>query len=392
MSALGDNHIGARVKAQRRLARLSQRQLAERLPYSYSLLNQVECGARRATDDFVSAVADVLGIEESLLTDTYDRGSRQDRGSAVIGPIREVLDSYDLEPLPGLAHRPIEVLAYEADRICQLVRSAHLRNAAKALPQVISELTGLVWTTPNTLVWKALASSYRTAHDIALKLGHADLSRVALDRMYWAAERASDPCLAAIRQYKRALLYKTGGHSTGLRLIAEGHRLLEGEKSREAWAVAGQLHLGASALAARAGEERMVVAHLHAARSFADRVGGEAPDIHWLSFGNRNADLHAFGAAVAMEQYDDALSQARLIRLPQSTSTSRRARFLIDRARVELETGHTEASLKHVAEARRAAPEQIRNHPDTRETISRLVHLSRRTPDSLGHLARWVGV
>lgn len=70
MPASDDDQTGIRVRQQRRLAHLSQRRLADRLPYSYSLLNQVECGARRATPDLVSAVADVLGIDAALLTGT----------------------------------------------------------------------------------------------------------------------------------------------------------------------------------------------------------------------------------------------------------------------------------------------------------------------------------
>ncbi|MFJ4769401.1 helix-turn-helix domain-containing protein [Streptomyces uncialis] len=387
-----DDPTGARIKEQRRLAHLSQRQLADRLPYSYSLLNQVECGARRATGDFIEAVADILGIDAALLTGANPDGVRPGGIAAVVAPIREALDIYDLEPLYGPDPRPADVLSAEADRVCQLVRAARLRKATSILPDVITELTCLAWASPATSVWQALASTYRTAHDITLKLGHPDLSQVALDRMYWAAERASDPHFAAVRQYKRALLYKAGSHGVGLRLIAEGLQLLEGETTREALAVSGQLHLGASALAARAGQYGLVDTHLASARGLAARVGGEAPEVHWLSFGNRNTDLHTFGAAVAMRHYDDALSQARSMQVPPSTLTSRRARFLVDRARAEMETGHPDASLRHLAQARRAAPEQTRYYPGTRETISGLVHLGRRMPDSLGHLARWVGI
>lgn len=64
--------------------------------------------------------------------------------------------------------------------------------------------------------------------------------------------------------------------------------------------------------------------------------------------------------------------------LPASVPTSRRAHFLIDRARSEMETGRTDAALKSLFAARRAAPEQTRYHPGARETISGLVHLSGR--------------
>lgn len=86
-------------------------------------------------------------------------------------------------------------LVLDADRLCQEVRATHLRKAARALPNVIGDLT-LATTTPTTETWRALASVYRTAHDIAVKSGFPDLAVVALDRMGWAAGRASDPCLA----------------------------------------------------------------------------------------------------------------------------------------------------------------------------------------------------
>ncbi|MFG3021369.1 helix-turn-helix domain-containing protein [Streptomyces sp. NPDC048254] len=68
MSTLDDNHTGARIKEQRRLARLTQRQLADRLPFSYALLNSVECGLRPATADFVAACAKALNIDVTVLT------------------------------------------------------------------------------------------------------------------------------------------------------------------------------------------------------------------------------------------------------------------------------------------------------------------------------------
>ncbi|MFE7566746.1 helix-turn-helix domain-containing protein [Streptomyces sp. NPDC057539] len=394
MPAPADDHTGARIKEQRKLARLTQRQLADRLPYSYSLLNQVECGARPATADFVAAVAHALRVDVSVLTgQPYVTDLQQDRLAVLVRPIREALDLYDLGANPELALRPTALLVTAADHVCQDVRATHLRKAARSLPGLIAELTHVAWSGPSTEVWRALASAYRTAHDIAVKLGYFDLSTVALDRMDWAAARASDPVLAAIRQYKRALGYhKVGARIVGQRLIASGHSLLAPESSREALVVAGQLHLGASAVAARAGDAPAVAAHIKAASELAKRVGGEARDVHWLSFGRTNVKLHEMGASVEMRQYDKALVQARKIKLHPSTLTSRRARFLVDWAFVEMETGHSDAALKHIVEARQTAPEQTRYHPEARETISGLVRKARTTPDSLGHMAAWIGL
>jgi transcriptional regulator with XRE-family HTH domain len=382
-----DDHTGARIREQRRLARLTQRELADRLPYSYSLLNQVECGARPATADFVAAVAHALQVDVTILT------GQRDRLAELVRPIREALDLYDLGVNPDLHARPPAALIAEADRLCAEVRATHLRNAARALPDAIAELTHTAWSAPSTALWQALASTYRTAHDITVKLGYYDLSAVALDRMAWAAERASDPCLGAVRQYMRALVYfREGEYTIGQRLIASGHGIVTAtEPTREALAVTGQLHLGASVIAARARQTSTVIGHITEARQIAKRIG-DASDIHWLSFGPANVALHRMSAAVEMRHYDAALKQSRRIQLPPSLATSRRAHFFIDRARTEMETGHTEAALRSLVDARHAAPEQTRYHPGARETISGLVHLSRRTPDTLNHMAAWVGL
>jgi transcriptional regulator with XRE-family HTH domain len=394
MPTLDDDHTGTRIREQRKLARLTQRQLADRIPYSYALLNSVECGLRPATSDFVAAVAQALRIDVTTLTgQPYVTELQRDRLAELVRPIREALDLYDLGANPDLPVRPPAVLVGEADRLCAEVRATHLRNAACALPGVIAELTHSAWASPSTELWQALASTYRTAHDITVKLGYYDLSAVALDRMAWAAERASDPCLGAVRQYMRALVYfREGEYTIGQRLVTSGHSIVgQATESREALAVAGQLHLGGSVIAARARNVTAVVDHISEARKIAGRIG-DASDIHWLSFGPANVSMHRMSAAVEMGLYDTALTQARKIRLAPSVATSRRAHFLIDQARTEMETGHTDAALDHLVQARRAAPEQTRYHPGARETIRGLVHSARRTPDTLTYMASWVGL
>ncbi len=394
MPSLDDDHTGTRIKEQRRLARLTQRQLAAQIPFSYSLLNQVECGARPATIDFIAAVARALRIDVTTLTgQPYVTELQQDRLAALVRPIREALDLYDLGANPELTVRPAGQLVAAADDLCRMVRATRLRNAATALPGVIAELTTAAWATPSAALWQALGSTYRTAHDISVKLGYYDLSSVALDRMEWAAARASDPVLAAVRQYMRALVYfREGDNGIGLRLVSSGQTILgQAERGWATTAVSGQLHLGASVIAARARDRDVADSHLAEAAALAEQTG-DASHVHWLSFGPANVALHRMSAAVEMRHYGNALAQARDIQLPGSLATSRRAHFLIDRARSEMETGASEAALGTLVEARRAAPEQTRYHPGARETISGLVHAARRTPDTLSHMAAWVGL
>jgi transcriptional regulator with XRE-family HTH domain len=390
----GDEHIGARIAHHRKRAGLTQRGLAQKIPYSYSLLTQVESGHKPASPDLVATVAQALSIDVTALTgQPYMTELQQDRLAELIRPIREALDLYDLGPDPDIRPRSASQLIEAAEHLCLLVRATKLHKAALDLPDTIAEITAAAHLTHSSELWAALASTYRTAHDVAVKLGYYDLSTVALDRMDWAAARASDPLLAAVRQYMRALVYfREGEYTIGQRLVASGHSLLDQAPiTRQRLAVAGQLHLGASIIAARARDSGLVTSHLEEARSCAERTG-EANDVLWLSFGPTNVSVHAVSARIEMRNYGEALTHAAEVKIPQGWAISRAAHFHVDKARAQMEAGRSEAALNSLITARRLAPQQTRYHSGARETIRGLIHLARRTPDTLDHLAAWVGL
>ncbi|MFG2757549.1 transcriptional regulator [Streptomyces wuyuanensis] len=387
-------HTGNRIAYHRKRAGLIQRGLAQKIPYSYSLLTQVESGHKPASPDLVATVAKVLCVDVTSLTgQPYVTELQQDRLAELVRPIREALDLYDLGADPTITPRPTPQLVAAAENLCRLVRATKLHDAALELPDVIAEITTAAYRAPSSEIWAALSSTYRTAHDLTVKLGYYDLSTVALDRMDWAASRASDPLLAAVRQYMRALVYfREGEYTIGQRLILAGQvTLSQAHATRERFAVAGQLHLGASIIAARAHDHGEVTAQLAEARAYASRVG-EASDVLWLSFGPTNVRVHAVSAHIEMGEFGEALRQADEVRIPNDWAVSRASHFYVDRARVQMEAGRTEAALKSLITARRLAPQQTRYHAGARETIRGLVHLARRTPDTLDHLAAWVGL
>ncbi|MGW6747658.1 helix-turn-helix domain-containing protein [Streptomyces sp. NPDC055006] len=389
-----DDHAGARIAEARKLGGYTQRGFADAIGFSYSLLHQVEGGHKTASPDFIAACARALHIDVTALTgQPYMTELQQDRLAELIRPIRESLDLYDLGADPDVTPRSAGELISGADLLCQHVRAAKLTAAAKSLPHLITELTTAVHCHPTTDLWRALASTYRSAHDVAVKLGFYDLSTIALDRMDWAAQRASDPLLAAVRQYMRGLVYfREGEHTIGLRLVAAGHLVLgQADESTESLAVAGQLHLGATVIAARARDAGLVDAHLAEARRIAKRTG-DVSEVHWLSFGPANVAVHEVSALGELRQYGQAVERARKVKMPNTWATSRRAHFYIDRARSEMEIGRCEAALKSLVRARETAPQQTRYHPGARETIQGLVHQQRKTPDALGYMAAWVGL
>lgn len=389
-----DDHAGIRVAHHRKLAGYTQQGFALVVPYSYSHLHQVESGHRSPSPEFLAACATALHIDVTALTgQPYMTELQEDRLAELIRPIRESLDLYDLGADPAAVSRSADELHAGAEQLCQRVRETRLNAAARDLPKLIAELTATAHLSPTTETWRALASAYRTAHDVAVKLGFYDLSTIALDRMDWAAQRASDPLLAAVRQYMRGLVYfREGEHTIGLRLVAAGHSVLgQADDSREALAVAGQLHLGATVIAARAQDKATVETHLEEARRIARRTG-DASEVHWLSFGPANVSAHQVSALGELREWGRAVDKARKLRLPKSWAASRRAHVFIDRARSEMETGRWDSALTSLVKAREIAPQQTRYHPTARETIQGLVHHQRRTPENLGHMASWIGL
>ncbi|MFD9860532.1 helix-turn-helix domain-containing protein [Streptomyces alboflavus] len=388
-----DDHPGSRISQQRKLAGYTQRGLAMKAGYSYSLVHQVESGHKAASPDFTAACARALRIDVAVLTgQPYMTELQQDRLAELIRPIRESLDLYDLGADPDVSTRETPRLVEAAATLCREVRATHLHKAARTLPHLITELTTAAHRKPSSELWAALGSTYRTAHDITIKLGFYDLSTIALDRMEWAAQRASDPVLSAVRQYMRGLVYhREGEHTIGLRLVDAGRQLLvQADETPESLAVAGQLHLGATVIAARARDEDVVRTRLAEAKQIADRVG-EMGHVHWLSFGPTNCAAHEVSALTEMGRHGEAVAKAKEIHMPASWPASRRAHVWIDRGRSEMETGRNDAALVSITKARELAPQQTRYHPGARATIEGLVRRQRRTPDALGHISAWLG-
>jgi len=392
-----DDHIGRRIAQQRKQAGLTQQRLAADTGYSVSLLSQVEQGAKPATPALVAVVARALHLDIGVLTgQPAHELLRQDALDELIDPVRDALDLFDLGPAEGtLRPRAANVLAVVAEDQCRLVRAGHIRQVAQILPVLIEETTAAAYEAPagSTQAWAVLGSVYRTAYDVATKLGYQDLAAIALDRMAWAGERAADPVLSALRQYMRSLVQlRIGRYATGHRLVAAGQNILQqADNVRERAAIGGQLHLGAAVLAARSGDRDTALGHL----AEADRVAaatGEVPRLRWVSFGPTNAAAHRVAALSELQDYAGAVAAADSMRIPADWPASRTARHHVEVAHARLWTGDNDGSLATLQAARALAPQQTRYDPTVRETVAALVRAKRTTPGTLQHMAAWVGV
>ncbi|MFJ8475629.1 helix-turn-helix domain-containing protein [Kitasatospora sp. NPDC094011] len=387
-------HIGARIAWYRKLRRLTQQELADRAHISYSMVAKVEQGVRPATGGVVAAVARALSVQTTDLTgQPYLTELQQDELDGLIQPIREALDLYDLGADPDVVPRGIAALAAEADQLCALVRDGRLKDAARTVPDLITEATTAAHTAQTTEAWSVLASTYRTAYDITTKLGYPDLCVVALDRLDWAAERASDPVLAGMRQYLRSLVYlRAGQYRMGQRLVTVGMSTLAlADPSRTRDVVTGQLHLGAAVLAARAGDGDTAAGYIAEAARVSEATG-EATRVHWLSFGPTNVATHRVAVLAEQSKYGEALEAASGLTIPAEWPASRVAAHLAEVARAQLVTGRTDQAQQTLQRAREKAPQQTRYQPMVRETIAGLLSARRATPGSLVNLAHWVGI
>ncbi|MFG2178889.1 helix-turn-helix domain-containing protein [Streptomyces abikoensis] len=387
-------HTGARIARARKGRRLTQRELAALSHVSYSTLTKVEQGALPASPSVIGALARALSVSVAELNgQPYFEELRQDQFDGLIQPIREALNVYDLGPDPDITPRPVQELEAHADRLCALVRATHIKQAAAGLPGLIGEATTAAHTTGSERSWRLLASAYRTAYDVTTKLSCPDLGMVALDRMGWAAEHASDPVLGAIRQYLRGVAYlRAGDYRTGRRLVRLGMSTLElADPSRVRDVATGQLHLGSAVLAGRGKDEATAAEHLDEARRIAESTG-PAENVHWLSFGPVNVEVHRVSVLAELGQYAKAVRAAEKAEIPDGWIPSRLAHHYAEVAQALMWTGRTEAAFRNLQLARKVAPQQTRYHAMVRETYAGLVSAKRRIAGTFHNYGAWLGM
>lgn len=386
-------HTGARVARLRTLHHLTQQGLADRAHVSLGLVRSVEQGRAPATPGFIGAVARALSVSTTEITgQPYIDELRADALDGLIQPIREALDVYDLGPDPDIEPRGLDELSTDAEKLCATIRQTNLKAAAADLPALICETTTAAHLDPSDDMWRTLATTYRTAYDIASKLGYVDLATTALDRLDWAANRASDAVLGSLRQYLRGLAYlRAAQYATGKRLVSLGLRTIEqANDSLERKVITGQLHLGASILAARDRRGDDVTGHLDEAERIAEQTG-PAEKVLWCSFGPANVTLHRVAAHTEMDQYGEAVHAAQGAQL-DTLPPSRVGHHYADLARAELWSGRADQAYQTLREARRVAPQQTRYSPVVRQTVEDLASHYRRVPDSFANYAHWVGM
>lgn len=389
--------IGRRIAEARKARGLTQLQLAQRIPCSKSLVAQVERGHKPATPSLTAGAARALGVRLEQLTGQPYEDPQRGLVHATIPDIQSAMLSWDL-PDDDLPVRPYDELAVDVAHASALGRKARYAKLGRMLPPLLDELSTACHDAEGAereRLFGLLAETYSGVTAIAYALGLFDLRSQAMDRVQWAARESADPLRIGRTQWQRStLFFQTAAWDRGIRLLDRvRHDLGEdiGRMSEPALSVHGAAHLRSAMFAARAGNRPTAHAHLDAAAEAAKCLGNDA-NHYGLEFGPTNVAMHRLGVAVEMHDGPEVVRRTRRTRLPANVAPVRAGRFHMDAARGWLDYGSREKAFAALQAARRAAPEQTRNHPQVREIVQTLIRLERYSKESLSGFAAWIGL
>lgn len=393
-----EEHTGARIARVRKQRGLTQQGLAIRAHVSKSLLSKVECGQKPASPALVAACARALGVSTSeLLGQPYADELRRDRIDALIQPIREGLENWDVALDWETAPRPTALIWTDVKHALEQRRQARYTEMVRDLPVLIDESVQAVHTSvgeEQRLAYECLAETFRCVFTVSWKFGFLDLATVALDRLAWTAPRADEPGLAAMHAVLRAqTTMSSGRYDVGLRVVDRALRDLDGQQSRRPSgieAMRGMLHLRAATIAGRMKDRDHADARLVEAQALS-QVTGELPDFG-VTWGPVNVAVHAVSIASDADDFGRAIELAENVRIPRDWTRSRAGHHWIDLGRAHAWSDHPEQALDCLHRARRIAPQQTRYHPTVRETVLALKRRERLRSSSLSRYAEWVGV
>lgn len=382
--------VGHRVATARRLARLTQQDLADAAAVSYSTVRAIERGGRRPSDHVLESLAAALGVDPSRLL-----GEQNPYGSTVrdaLPAISSAIAAYDI-PQDGPVRPLHELHTAAAEAESWRLASQYLR-IAQALPELLSELSRALHSVrtdqERDAVAGLLTSAFRSADGVAYKSGARDLSARLIDLMRWSAGRSGDPTLECVSAYVRGeTFFAAHAHAVGLQAMQKAIDSAQGSDSAGSRAGRGTLHMRAAVLAARSGDAEAADEHTSQAR----RLGDSVPEgvYSGTAFGPSSVRIHEVSVAVGLGDghLQRALDVAREWAPPRHLPAERRSAFYIELARAQLWSGLRDDAFESLKVARRIAPQHAKEHPWVQEDIATLRRLKRADREDLSNFAGW---
>lgn len=389
----------------RRLASLTQEELAERSGVSVDVIRQLEQGRKHSARlPTLHALANGLGVELTTLLDDPPAVSSTGENDgprfvAVRRAVMPVLGGPAPEP-PG----PGFSAARLRERIAEgwtRYHCAEFDTVMKALPDLIADARSAAASGDageRGAGFAALGKALQLAGHVAVRMGKTDLALIGLERATDAAGQSSDPLLPAMIANSMAWTYQRQGRlEDALSIASRAADDLEGAgrtDSADGLKVWGGLTMSAATSAARSGDHERAATMMETAEKEAVRVAKlpDGRDNRMVSvFSPSSVRIERVRLAVQYGHPREALALAKGMRLSKDTPPSWRTWLLLDVARAHTDIGDAAGAVRTLESLRRVAPTWMRHHTLAVAIVRDLCALPHHPP-GLRPLAEFLGV
>ncbi|MET8688459.1 helix-turn-helix domain-containing protein [Streptomyces sp. NPDC004732] len=402
---MANDDLGRTLRRLRRLAGLTQEELAERSSVSVDVIRQLEQQRKHSARlPTLHALANGLGVElTTLLGDPPAVASTGEndgpRFVAVRRAIMPVLWAPEPEP-PGPGFSLDSLREQIADGWTQY-HSAEFDSVMKALPDLISDARSATVSNDGDdrgAAFAALAKALQLAGHVAVRMGKTDLALISLERAIEAAGRSSDPLLRPMIVNSVAWTYQRQGRlgdALSIALNAAGATKDGGHTATaDGLKVWGALTMSAATSAARSNDYDRAAELMANAEHEAARVTKlpQGSDSRMVSvFSPSSVRIERVRLAVQYGHPEEALKLAKGMRLSADTPPSWRTWLLLDVARAHTDLGSAAEAVKALESLRRVAPTWMQHHTLAVAIVRDLWALPNH-PAGLRPLAEFLGV
>ncbi|AEN11598.1 MULTISPECIES: helix-turn-helix transcriptional regulator [unclassified Streptomyces] len=402
---MANEDLGRALRRLRRLASLTQEELAERSGVSVDVIRQLEQGRKHSARlPTLHALANGLGVElTTLLGDPPAVSSSGEndgpRFVAVRRAVMPVLWGPEPEP-PGPGFSPVRLREQIAEGWTQY-HSAEFDTVTKALPDLISDARAATASADDEdrrAGYAALAKALQLAGHVAVRMGKTDLALISLERATDAAQQSSDPLLLPMIVNSTAWTYQRQGRledALGIALrVADDMADAGRTGTADGLKVWGALTMSAATSAARSGDYERAAVMMEAAEKEAGRVAQlpDGGDNRMVSvFSPSSVRIERVRLAVQYGHPQDALALAEGMRLSKDTPPSWRTWLLLDVARAHTDIGDAAGAVKTLESLRRVAPTWMQHHTLAVAVVRDLWALPNHPP-GLRALAEFLGI
>ena len=397
-------HLGDRLARLRRLADLTQEQVAERSGVSVDVIRKLEQHRKHSARlPTLHALAKGLGVEvTSLLGDPPAIAANGSLDTPELVELRRaVMPSLVPKPPGDLGSLSIDVVCAEIADAWTLYHSADFARLLTLLPEIVNEarLLASVGTADQKAAGAAaLGKALQLAGHLSIRLGKTDLALSALERAASAADDSGDDLLGPMVFNSVAWAYQRQnrlGDAEELAVTAadqvEEGRLDSASRVR----VWGGLVMSAATSAARMGDYEQARDMMASAEEGAGRLAVLPPpegDARMLSvFSPSSVRIERIRLATQHERPEEALKLAKGTRLSKDIPPSWRTWLLLDIARAYTDVGDVENAVRTLEALRRVAPLWMKHHTLAVAIVTDLWAGSRHPP-GLRKLAEYLGV